>query len=116
MKEVVLAGLLLLFLNTFVYSQRVSTTSGNALLESCESKEEFQQAFCSGYVQGATDLDGMEGAAFPERRRSCVGENVTNGQIEDVVVKYLRDHPEERHVLAAILVVKAAAKAFPCKP
>ncbi len=62
-----------------------------------------------------TDTDSAQGAAFPERRRSCIPENVTNGQVSDVVIKYLRDHPEERHILAAILVVKAMAEAFPCK-
>ncbi len=42
-------------------------------------------------------------------------DGVTNGQVRDVVVKYLKDHPEERHFLASILAVKALSKAFPCK-
>ncbi|MGC2464984.1 MAG: Rap1a/Tai family immunity protein [Candidatus Acidiferrum sp.] len=96
-------------------AQRVSTTTGNDLLESCESTGHFEQAFCFGYITGVTDTDAMDGAAFPDRRRSCVAENVSNGQVKDVVVKYLRDHPEERHLLAAILIVKAMSQAFPCK-
>jgi hypothetical protein len=85
------------------------------LLEECEAAETARQTFCLGYITGASDVDGMDGATFPERRHSCVREEVTNGQLKDVVVKYLKDHPEERHLLAAILVVKAQAKAFPCK-
>jgi hypothetical protein len=115
MKRFFSATLLLLLVSASAHSQRVSTMTGNTLLEACESKDAFQHALCLGYIQGATDIDAMDGATFPERRRSCVTENVTNGQIEDVVVKYLRDHPEERHLLAAILVVRAVAKAFPCK-
>jgi hypothetical protein len=42
--------------------------------------------------------------------------DVTNGQAEDVVGKYLKDHPEERHHMAAALIIKAIAEAFPCKP
>jgi hypothetical protein len=105
---------LLLLLSASAHPQRVSTTTGNDLLESCESRD-FKQAFCLGYITGVTDFDGMDGAAFPERRRSCIPENVSNGQVRDVVVKYLKDHPEERHLLAAVLIVEAASKAFPCK-
>ena len=110
-----LAVLALLLTGTSTRGQRVSKTTGNELLEACEGSEPFQQAFCLGYVTGASDVDGAEGAAFPERRRSCVPDSVSNGQLKDVVVKYLKDNPEERHILAAILVVKSVAKAFPCK-
>lgn len=105
---------LLLMASVSAHAQRVSTTTGNDLLDSCESKD-FKEAFCLGYITGVTDLDGMDGSVFPERRRSCVAENVSNGQVKDIVVKYLKDHPEERHLLAAILIVKAMAQAFPCK-
>jgi Ssp1 endopeptidase immunity protein Rap1a len=113
--KILLSAFFLLLVSASVHAQRVSTTTGNDLLDSCESKAEFKQAFCLGYINGATDLDGMDGSVFPERRRSCVAENVSNGQVRDVVVKYLRDHPEERHLLAAILIVKAMSQAFPCK-
>lgn len=115
MSKFLLSGLLIFLVSASGHAQQVSTMTGNTLLEACESKDEFQQAFCLGYILGVADLDAMDGAAFPDRRRSCRAENVTNGQERDVVVKYLKDHPEERHVLAAILVVKAMAKAFPCK-
>jgi hypothetical protein len=114
-QRVLLLGLSLLIASPAARAQRVSATTGNSLLELCESKDVSEQAFCLGYVVGATDVDSMDGAAFPERRRSCAPDNVTNGQQRDIVVKYLKEHPEERHILAAILVVKAMAKAFPCK-
>jgi 2-methylcitrate dehydratase PrpD len=89
--------------------------TGNKLLEECEATEPFRQAFCLGYIMGVTDVDGMDGAAFPERRRTCVPEDVTNGQLLDILVKYLKNHPEERHYSAAVLAIKAITKAFPCK-
>jgi hypothetical protein len=109
------ASVLLLLVSASAHAQRISTMTGNDLLESCGSAGHFGQAFCLGYVAGVTDLDGPDGSAFPERRRSCVAENVSNGQVRDVVVKYLKDHPEERHIQASILIVKAMAQAFPCK-
>ncbi len=108
-KKVLFLGLFLLLVCTPARGQRVSTTTGNALLELCESKDTSEQGLCLGYILRATDVNSIDGTVFPERRRSCIPENVSNGQ------KYLKEHPEERHVLAAILVVKAMAKAFPCK-
>jgi len=94
---------------------RVSATTGNDLLEYCESKERpFPTGLCLGYVLGAGDVESTEGASFPDRERSCVPDDVTNGQMVGVVVKYLKDHPEERRMLAAVLVVEAMTKAFPC--
>jgi len=120
MTKFLLAALFVLLVSASAHGQRVSTTTGNDLLESCESgghseQAFFNQAFCLGYITGVTDIDGVDGSAFPERRRSCVPENVTNGQVKDVVVKYLKEHPEERHIQASILIVKAVAQAFPCK-
>jgi Ssp1 endopeptidase immunity protein Rap1a len=114
MKFFFAAGFILL-VSASAHAQRVSTTTGNELLESCEAKGSFKEAFCLGYITGVTDLDQMNASVFPEHRRSCVPENVTNGQIRDVIVRYLTDHPEERHMLAAILVAEAMGKAFPCK-
>src|SRR5260370_12269292 len=105
MKKVFLAGLFLLLVSTSVHAQPVSTTTGNSLLEACESKDQFQKAFCLGYIQGVTDLDGMEGATFRERRRSCVAENGTNGQMHDVAVTDLTYHPQASHLYTPLLLL-----------
>jgi len=109
------ASVLLLLASTSVHAQRVSPLTGNDLLKWCESTDDIDRAFCLGYIIGVTDLDGADGSMFPERRRSCVAEGANNGQVRDVVVKYLKDRPEERHILAAILIVKAMVQTFPCK-
>ena len=116
MKRMSLFGMLLLLVSVSTDGQhRVSTTTGNSLLETCSSVGKADELFCLGYIGGVADVDGLEGATFPERQRSCVPDNVSNGQLMDVVVKYLKEHPEERHMLAAILIVEALTKAFPCK-
>ena len=97
-------------------SQRISDMPGNKLLEECEAKEPVRQGICFGYITGAADVDAMDGAVFPEHRHTCVPDVVTNGQLIDVVIKYLKAHPEERHLASGVLIIKAIAKAFPCKP
>ena len=44
----------------------------------------------------------------------CYPEGVENGQLIRLVLKYIRDHPEQAHEPAAVLVVKAELNAFPC--
>ena len=113
--KVLMPVLFFLLVSASAQAQRVSTTTGNDLLQLCESKDKFEQAFCIGYVTGITDVEGFDSAIYPERQRSCIAEKATSGQLSDIVVKYLKDHPEERHLQAAILVVKAMGQAFPCK-
>ena len=52
-------------------------------------------------------LEEFKGTCVPEAR-------VALGQLTDVVIKYLRDHPEERHLHGAVLVITAVSDAFPC--
>jgi hypothetical protein len=44
----------------------------------------------------------------------CMQAHVTNHQIELVVDKYLSDHPENLHLLAATLIQRGLLKARPC--
>ncbi len=115
MTKIFLSAVFLLLVSASTDAQRVSTTTGNGLLDSCESKAEHERALCLGYITGVTDMEGINTAAYPERGRTRISEDVTNSQVKDVVVKYLRDHPEDRHLLAAILIVEAVSRAFPCK-
>ena len=94
--------------------QPVPSVTGNSLLEYCGSKNVGEYGVCVGYITGVGDIETMDGAAFPDRQRFCTPDNATNGQIIDIVVKYLKDHPAARHLLGAILVVNALTEAFPC--
>jgi Rap1a immunity proteins len=69
--------------------------------------------FCSGFIVGARD-----GAVLATKLRDAraildVPVEVKQEQTLAVVVKYLNDHPEERHKQAALLVIFALSKAFP---
>jgi hypothetical protein len=61
MMKVLVSALFLLLVNVPAHAQRVSTTTGNDLLESCESKD-FKEAFCLGYISGVTDTQTLVGS------------------------------------------------------
>jgi len=78
--------------------------SGNDLWEWCKGGND---SACMGYVLGVVDQ------WLRTKPRICA-EGVTRGQITDVVIKFLRDEPENRHYVAASIVELAASRAFAC--
>ena len=84
--------------------------TGNELLKRCEDNDAVQRAFCVGYVIGVADMveEGPSGLI-------CVATGVSNGQLSDIVVKFLRDHPERRHYSANSLVGVALMETYPCQ-
>jgi len=66
------------------------------------------KTLCLGYVAGTFDtLDAL--------KMTCRPNEVTMGQAQDMITKYLRDHPETRHLNASDLVGAFLAETFPCK-
>lgn len=71
----------------------------------------LSKAMLLTYVTGVDDLGTMtaDGA-----RRYCRPEGSTNGQMADIVSKYLTLNPENRHLGGAYLVRQALHEAWPC--
>lgn len=113
--------------------------SGNELLDDCRSTGS-RSAYCLGYIVGIATAynDGRIGGALHRHfgdadpaelaQRTdevnavrvaasyyCTPSGVTQGQLYDVVVRYLDDNPSIRHLSAGILITVALHKAFPCK-
>ena len=91
--------------------------NGNKLYADCTSNNPYNQAYCLGYVAGVTDLavnlsDAAELDARPPK--ICIPLGVTQGQVKDVVIDYLRRDPQHRHVTAVVQVELALAVAWPC--
>jgi hypothetical protein len=63
---------------------------------------------CIPYVRGLGDGIALLGEPC------CEPDQVTNGQEESILVKYIRDHPETAHLSTARLYLVAMGKAFPC--
>ncbi len=94
-----------LLLPVSVLSQESSgLLSGNDLYNMCDA----QSVACAGYVAGMAD-------AFVRDGTLCLPQsNVTTKQLADVVMAYLRDHPETRGYSAASLGHAAFSSTFPC--
>jgi Ssp1 endopeptidase immunity protein Rap1a len=114
-KKAVFAGMILLISLMFVHPARAST-SGNDLLRFCTSDpNSAEQSFCLGYLHGL--VDGVMGLSVIEGRPQIF--DIPSGadilQVRDVVVKFLKENPKDRHLAAVALVFKALTQAFPPK-
>ena len=70
--------------------------------------ERFVAVRAVGYVDGIADAAAGLGYA-------CYPNGVGRDEIREVVLKYLRDHPERLGDPAALLVLNGLFEAFPCK-
>lgn len=93
---------------------------GNQLYTACTTQQGtynyFQeQSRCLAYIEGISD--GLEYGRVTQKSsiRACVPAGVTGGQIMDVVIRYLWQHSEIRHLLASQLVTSALIESFPCR-
>jgi hypothetical protein len=85
--------------------------SGNQLYEYCQREASL---VCLGYVMGVADTIADASSAGDMTTRICPDRGVNPGQMMDVVVNFLRAHPERRHQAAPGIVAAALVEAFPC--
>lgn len=92
--------------------------TGNEFATWCKAQQGgFERGMCLGYLDGVIDthtsfiIAGSGALGF-----ICIPDKVTKGQARDVVLKYMRDNPEQTHLSASTLVIAALREAFPCNP
>lgn len=101
--------------NGHVYPREYSSwKNGNQLYNDCLGKNGAQIAQCVGYIEGVSDALTAVASVDTERRFFCEPAGLIAQQLIDVVVAYLRSHPETRHSAAGEEVTLALMKAFPC--
>jgi hypothetical protein len=95
--------------------------SGNDLLRKCQSGTPVEKTFCIGYIIGVIDMVGVvEVSVDIDGKREwkhpvvCLPIEAEAGQIRDVIVKYLVDHPERRDQRAAQLIVVTLIETWKC--
>jgi Rap1a immunity proteins len=84
--------------------------TGNMLYTACENQSRAQ---CVGYVGAVSDALS-NGNAVNGYRACQPHAGYTSEQAVDVVRRWLKDHPEERHLGAVGLTAAALSEAFPC--
>ena len=73
------------------------------------------QGACLTYVMGA--VDSYVGTSIVNFGRAyvCIPPQVTNQQIANVAVMFLRAHPEMQDTNAALVVVQGISASYPCR-
>jgi hypothetical protein len=119
MKGLFLVGMILLssaIIASPTHSKEVvvSDIHGNDLLRLCNSHDGTSEAeFCSGFLIGIRDGVVLATELRSVKRIFEMPLEVKQEQLKDVVVKYLKEHPEEHHKPAGMLVIFALSHAFP---
>jgi Rap1a immunity proteins len=73
-----------------------------------ESEDNFGAwSYNTGYIQGIADAH--------DRDAFCLPSNYRAGELSEVVVKYLNDHPTALHQYRGVAVGVALREAYPCK-
>lgn len=85
--------------------------SGEELKKMCAHPSDSGIAYAVGAVDAAHFYQRLAGV----KDRICLPAGAKTDQVFDVACKYLDDHPEHRHWIAADLVAESAAQAWPCK-
>lgn len=91
--------------------------TGAGLLENCtydagasgQADNEFHVGLCIGFIKGATNT-----WAEHNPREICPPEDLTNDRLREIVVNWLRAHPEALDAPAVAAVIVATTEAFPC--
>ena len=84
-----------------------SWVNGNELKKYCSSNS-YERGICLGFTSAVANIVAVAGW------RACIPDGVTRGQLRDIMVKFLDDHPEALHLEAASLATRAYEEAFPC--
>jgi hypothetical protein len=89
--------------------------TGRTLLQKCGG-DAASQSRCLSYIEGVADAMRLEQAY---RRtffgaRVCINQNILSREIKDIVVRWLKDHPDRQRYPASQLIAQAVFKAFPC--
>ena len=124
--------LVLLWCETFAHAQTVVALyeSGNAFVRFCSVADKVDKsssdsdvqhaASCAFYVLGF--VHGVEyGTGFTETTKGknalqpfCRPDGVENGQMVRIVLKFIRENPEEAHKATPLLITLAMAQSYPC--
>ena len=75
-----------------------------------------EMMFCAGFMQGITNMNLLYQQVLKLDAQFCLPEwGISNSYAARIVVKHLRDYPEELHRNEFVLAIWALNVAFPCK-
>ena len=123
MKKLLITAILLA---SWSHHSTATTASNELLLDQCTSKQVGPSNFCSGLLIGfyqsytmiqdfVIEQNGLVGNAdYEGYPHICVSKSVTPKQLKLVVVKYIKDHPEDLHKHLSTGILGGFYDAFLC--
>jgi hypothetical protein len=90
--------------------------SGTHWLRKCTSPEANGQIECAIYVRAIVEYDELRGTLLKEARLICPEKGLTIGRSREIVLQYLRTHPQDLKLPFVLLAHQGLAAAFPCAP
>jgi hypothetical protein len=106
MRKTLLAILILIAFTANVQAVQVFYTGDQFVEES----EPIKTGYIVGIVEAHTFLN-----ASLSQKVFCEPMDASPGQLKAIVMKYLTNHPESRHLTASSLIFSSLQQAFPCK-
>ncbi len=88
-----------------------SLASGDDVRAFCHSESPRRQGVCFGFALAVAEIVAIEPVAG---WRACFPGEVTRGQYDHIMVKFLDDNQKLLHLRATSLAARAYAEAFPC--
>lgn len=91
---------------------------GNRLLSELESSSSVERTNALNYIIGAFDTINEVDMALNKDTKNfmfCQPQNMTAGQLSDMVKNYLKNNPQIRHMPGPEIVWQVLRIAFPCK-
>lgn len=88
-------------------------TTGNELL-SWVNGATYERLKAAYYMDGIVDGINMAGLAAG-KPVVCIPQGVNLGQVTDVVIKEMKNSPENRHMEAQVLIMVTLRNTWPCK-
>jgi hypothetical protein len=113
----VVMGTALLFLSVVAAAEdkdhpRAWTSATDLMAQCSQVLDQFSTGACVGYVVAAAEIAD---SGRLKGYRSCIPKDVTKGQLQDVVTKYLAKHPEQLEYIGYQVAVVALVEAYPCQ-
>jgi hypothetical protein len=89
--------------------------SGMGLLSDCSDPKEkpVEGLACQVYFVGF--MDGFLISGGLNQSGICLPPATTANQVRLIAEKYMRDHPEQLQLPAALIITRALGASFPCK-
>lgn len=116
MKSIAGAVLMLLALSVSVPLKAAQDIdSGNYWYEICGREDSFNLMACGSFISGIWEGMMFQSSKDKKPAAACIPDGVTFGQQREIWVKYMREHPEWRHLRASLLYFAAMNNVFPCR-